>query len=326
MNAKKMTIVAACGWILSSTACQRKHGDTKSSDTASPVRGEPASLAQARASAPGVKFYEPGPERPLPTVQLNPADLTTSAGQGAMHVLVANLGAPVGTDLLNGIAKSIVLKTWPGQASVPITVSKVEDATGKAGQDGFAHIYLTPTSPLTDAWYALGIDVLPKGVAWAPKGNLFQLESGGRATRFRVGAGAVTSGVRVYSKDQGRQVVYVDLSEQVPAESTVAISYSDGKGAGCQAETPAGQPASAAPAGKDATGIALPAGAASDTKVTRIRLGCSGGLDLAQPILVNVRLGGTQAMAASGSLALAITPDSWSDSGDGGKLFKPTLP
>jgi hypothetical protein len=273
-----------------------------------------------------VEFFAPGPQRPLPTVQLEPADLTTSAGQGPLHVLVANLGAPVGTAQLNRIAQSVVLKTWPGQAIVPTTVAKVVDATGKGTQDEFAHIYLAPTTPLADAWYALAIDVLPGDVAWAPRANVFQLENGGRATRFRVGAGAVASGVRVYSKDQGRQVVYVDFSEQVPANLAVTVSYAGGSAPGCQPETSVDRPASAAAAGEDATGLALPAGAAAENNVMRIRLDCPAGIDLSQQILVNVQLGGAQAMAATGGLALAITPGGWSDSGDGGKVFKPTLP
>jgi hypothetical protein len=318
--------MVVCGWLLPATACQRKPTDVKPNEPANLAVAEPPSLVRVKAAVPGVKFFAPGPARPLPTVELDPADLTTAAGQGSMHVLVANLGAPVGTDLLKQIAQSVVLKTWPAQAVVPTTVSKIVDATGKSNQDELAHIYLTPVSPLTDAWYALAIDVLPRGVAWASNATMFQPANGGRATRFRVGSGVVTSGVRVYTKDPGRQVVYVDFSEPVSADSKVGLSYSGGALPACQTDTsvaPAGSPSAAS---KDATGMTLPQGTPTVNNVASIRLSCAGGIDLSQQILVDVRLGGSQSNAATATLALAITPDSWGDLGDGGKMFKPTLP
>ncbi len=329
MNAMKVICVAVCGWLLSTAACHRGQNDASRSQKANLVAAEPGSLTRAKASAPGVKFFGPGPVRPVPTVALEPVDLTTSVGQAPLRVRVSNLGAPVGADLLSRIARAVSLRTWPEQAAVPLVLAKIVDATGKSDADAYAHLDFTAASPLADRWYALAIDALPAGAGWGDPENTFPLPNGGRATRFRVGSGATVSSVRVYSKAQGQQLVRVDFSEPVATNtSLVTISYVGGNAPPCRPEANVAQVAKA-PAGENATGMKPPQNAGAEPGITTIRLGCAEALDLGQEIRLQVQLGGqaagAQAAAAGETLQFAIAPDSWVALEDGGKLFKPNL-
>ena len=50
-----------------------------------------------------------GPARPLPTVWLEPLDLTTQVGSSPLQVKIDNLGKPVGTGVLGAIAPALSL-------------------------------------------------------------------------------------------------------------------------------------------------------------------------------------------------------------------------
>lgn len=319
MNAKMTSWLALCGWILSTTACHR--GSTSSGQK------EVSSAANPSRTSPNLG----APTRPLPTVALEPVDLTTAASQAALHVRVSNLGAPVGSDLLYRIAQSVTLRTWPELSVIPTTVAKVVDATGKSSEDEFAHIYLAPTAALADRWYTLAMDVLPQGLGWASPANTVALANGGQGTRFRVGSGPMVASVRVYAKDAAKRVVHVDISEPVIARaSVVTLTYVDGRATDCWRESDV-TPPSGLPTAKDTTGLSQPANAAAlSDAVTSIRLSCPGALDLQQEIRLDVQLiaraTSIQGQAATSMASqLAIGGDAWVVLPDGGKMFKRNL-
>lgn len=279
----------------------------------------------------GLQRGPEGPTRPAPTVQLQPSDLTTSVGQGPFQVVVSNLGAPVGSALLNQIAKSIVLKTWPEQGVVSATVSKTVDALGSQDADQFAHIYVTPAAPLADRWYAFSIDALPDGAVWPTTSNVLALNSGSHVTRFRVGPEPIVSGVRAYDKAKGT-VIYVDFSERVSGEAqSLSISYGSGEEAPCHADSAVAF-ATGARASGNATGITPPPGAKADgASFANVALACTGAVDLQRTIQINVPSGirATSDLAAVGSgtsTTVTIGPESWFGTSDGGRAFKPSRP
>jgi len=273
--------------------------------------------------------FPDGPTRPLPTVQLEPGDLTTSFGTTQQHVLVSNLTAPVGKALLDDIAKSVSIRTWPELALVPSTVSEITDASGKSGEDQFAHIYWAPVSPLADRWYALYVEALPENATWPAFPNVLSLKDGARVARFRTGSEPVVSSVRVYSKEghpEVAQVVYVDFSERVVGDTgLVRLSYSGGEIPPCQAAPPVKPGASGTSAGETP-----PEGKEIDTSFGEAVLYCSSAVDIARPLHLEIQPGlrsnSGPALNNGELVRIAMEPEHWVDWGEAGKAFRPGVP
>jgi hypothetical protein len=314
-------------YVVMSTGCSQDQSSKAANLQTASRKSGPVDPAAVSSQAPADEGrFPPGPTRPAPTIQLEPIDLTTSTGQTPLQVLVSNLGGPVGMGPLNQIARSVTLRAWPEQTVVAVSVSKIVDATGNSDEDEFAHIYLTPSSPLADRWYALSVDALPQGISWPAFANVLDVKGGARVSRFRVGSGPVVTGVRVYAKDPTRHLVYVDFSERVAGDmKLVNVSYGGGGAPGCQPDS-ARPPASSPGA---SSGISAPAGAPADTSVTSVRLTC-GIIDMQRALQIDIPPGfrstSGPALNAGSPLRHVVNPADWVDWGQGGKLFRPSSP
>jgi hypothetical protein len=280
--------------------------------------------------ADGETRFPPGPTRPAPTIQLEPDDLTTATGQTPLQVIVSNLGAPVGPDLLGQIARAVTLKTWPNMVDVPITVSKIVDATGTSDQDEFAHIYFSTSNPLADRWYALSVLSLPAGAKWTKFANVLTLKDGSRVSRFRPGSDPVVAGIRVYAKDSSKEVVYVDFSEHVTGDvKLVELSYVGGGSIDCQTTSGNGAIPTSGTAAAN-SGMTPTAGASGSTSVGSIQLICINPIDFDRQLQLSIQPG---IVSTSGpplnngdSVRVVAGPVDWIDWDDQGKLFRPTGP
>ena len=223
---------AACGLLLPTLpACQSDDPTTSPlSDAASESNDPPPSDS---AVDDGETRFPDAPERPLPTVWFEPADLTTAFDATSFQVWVNNLTRPVGEQLLTELAASVSLVTWPELARLPILVSSIVDASGRSGEDQFAHIYLNSPSQLADRWYAIAVEALPEDAAWPLFENSLILSDGARVHRFRVGSEPIVASVRYYgtAKDQDdSHAVQVFFSENVIGDiDLIQLSYSGGE-------------------------------------------------------------------------------------------------
>lgn len=240
--------------------------------------------------------FPPGPTRPLPTVQLEPLDLATSVGSSPLHVLVSNLSAPVGQSALEAIGTSITLKTWPELELVPVTY-EYKDASGSSAEDNFAHVYLKPTSPLSDRWYALYTKELPAAVTWPAFSNVYTTKSGEKVTRFRVGSEPVIASIRHYPDDP-KQMLFVDFSERVEGDFAAKLTVP-----GCQR-----------------------ANMGEGVSANSVRFSCPG-LDRAKGLEIAVAAG-LRSVSGRDVAArhLSIGPTDWSEWGEGGRIHKPNQP
>jgi hypothetical protein len=266
--------------------------------------------------------------RPDPIVQLEPLDLTTSVGSSPLHILVANAGDPVGAELLQRIADTVKIKTWPELDDVSATVSEITDTTGNSGEDEYAHIYLAPSSQLSDRWYALYVEKLPQGVAWPVYSSTLTLADGSHVSRFRIGSEPVVASVRVLQGAQKR-AVYVDFSERISGDSSlVGLSYArNGVATSCKAQSMT--PAAVSTATDGSSGVSTNT-KPSDVSAKDIRLSCSDAVDSGQPIQLTIRPGLRSASGPSVGggrmLQFRIDPSEWRDWGNGTKLYRPTSP
>lgn len=261
--------------------------------------------------------------RPNPTVQLEPADLTTSVGDSPLHILVSNLGAPVGDELLKEIAASVTLKTWPEMVPVPVLTANAIDVAG-ANEDQYAHVYLQSAARLTDRWYALVVDALPAGVDWPTYANVFVDAKGSRMTRFRVGSQPTVASLRSVIKDAGKQVVYVDFSERITGDLSLVTLTSAGT-------TCSGQNSGAATVQTgNGTSIVMPTKGANDLTVSTVLATCSGPLDLSQRLTLTIQPGlrstSGPALNADAPRQMSFDSKEWSDWGDGAKIARPLDP
>jgi hypothetical protein len=125
--------------------------------------------------------------RPRPTVSMVPADLTSAVGPAALQVLVDNAGNAVGPAMLEAIAASVRLVTWPEDAPIPATTSAEDFEPRRDNNEpvyGSAVIRVTPASPLEERWYFLHLDRVPSGAATAGGGRLAELADGRVGARF----------------------------------------------------------------------------------------------------------------------------------------------
>lgn len=79
---------------------------------------------------------------PLPTIQFEPADLTSVVDSHSLPVGIYNLGDPVGKTVLETVAGAIHLSEWPGGNEVPIATAIHDADSAPYGSDGFAEMNL----------------------------------------------------------------------------------------------------------------------------------------------------------------------------------------
>lgn len=336
---RRVLCATICCSLMGVLGCQQENTtdpSTEMSDSDTTTTGVPPSSVADGKGAPTLTpsnssvdmeetRFPDGPTRPLPTLHLEPVDLTTSVGGSPLHVLISNLGAPVGIGVLNQIAASVTLRTWPELELVPTSVSKISDVSGKSDEDQFAHIYLEPVSPLADRWYALHVDVLPSGTAtWSAFPHVWSLTNGSRVSRFRTGSEPVVASVRVYQKEENAQVAYIDFSERIVGDLRM-IQLSDVEGrSSCRVAS-----SSNGLIGADdgSSGISPLPGEKVDNSIVSAVLTCPNALDLKQTLHLDIQPGlrsnSGPPLNGGRSVRITIEPTTWVDWGDSGKAFKP---
>jgi hypothetical protein len=258
------------------------------------------------------------PSRPGPTIiQVEPLDMTTAIGDAPMQLVVYNSGLPVGEALLNEIAQSTTLSTWPEQAAVT-TASTITDTSGRSGEDQYAHIHLSPATQLEDRWYALLVGELPKGVSWPTTPNLLKLPGGVYAARFRTGSGPVVAEVRINAK--GSSSVYLDFSEKVTGDSTLAsVSCPEDGSVKCTADSIGSS--------TEANGDG---GSTSDNGASSsIRFRCQPSFDLNKSMQIHIQPGLESVtgmpLAGGAEVNLVVQPNEWLDLSSGDTVWKPPM-
>jgi hypothetical protein len=246
------------------------------------------------------------PIHPPPTLEsVAPGDLTTSFGSAGFELLVNNWGSPVGTNLLDDIARSMSLVTWPEATPVDATTTFV-DTTGRRGEDQYAHVTLAPTFPLSERWYALSV-ALPVDVAWPTYSTLLERQAGPGIARFRVGSEPLLTTVRYVSKSLDIQVFDIGFSEPVTGSAGLLdISFADGGSLNCQ-------PAAAVVNGRGA------------------RFTCGATIDPVRDIQVEARPGLSSSTSgapldAGAPLRIVIRRADWMNFGTNGMVWKTPRP
>jgi hypothetical protein len=210
------------------TSCRQVDDGHAQPSAPPPVPGEGAvKLGTEQTEGPGDRADEPrfvegagSPLRPGPTIQIQPADLTSGIDKSAIRVGVNNLGAPVGAQALAALAQSIRLYEWPEMRDVPFTTT-VQDVTGNMhASDGYrradlAYVEVTPATPFADRWYAVVVTALPGNMARPRLSQHQRLPDGSLGARFTPGSHPTVSGIRVCDKGGGSSVVIVDFSERI---------------------------------------------------------------------------------------------------------------
>jgi hypothetical protein len=169
--------------------------------------------------------------RPLPTVQFEPPDLTSSVGASSIRVDVYNLGDAVGADVLSAVANQIHLYEWPGGREVAVTTTGHDVDGPKYGMDGYkrnesAYVSVQPVTPLTDQWYIVKLLSLPSRVTAPTSKAHLMLPDGTMGARFAPGSHPVVAGLRICDKGQGNAIAMLDFSERVnyvPGAATVDL-------------------------------------------------------------------------------------------------------
>lgn len=313
---EKVLLVALCG----AAAC---NGGFVASSAMDDAQAPPADRADAAVIDDAQATV--GPTRPLPAVYFEPVDRTTSVSATMpLHVVVSNLGAPVGAGLLQDIAAAFWLRTWPELDEVPIAVSQIVDTSGRSGEDQYAHIYFTPEPSLADRWYAFGADVLPMTAVWSTWFAPSAIMNSGRSARFRIGSAPMLWGMQVIFKDPTTQAVYIHFSEAITGDaSAIQLSSAGGGGPRCQPTV------GAVIVSGDAASLVPPPDAASEVATATVPLRCTG-VDLDDTLFIDIHPGlrSTSGVLFNGGapLHVDIAPSAWRDSADGGKVFTPAWP
>lgn len=265
-----------------------------------------------------------GPPMPGPTiVQVEPIDMATSIGTTPIQLIVSNSGGPVGQATLTQIAAAVSLKTYPEMGDVPLAISNIVDTTGQPGQDAYAHIYLSPKSPLADRWYGLSVGALPSTVNWPPFPSMLALAGGANMARFRPGSDPMVAGVRSYAKAGGVSIAYVDFSERVTgAVNAIQLAYADGAATSCVADDPAAPtPIADTPNAGVTSGKAQAA-----TSFSTLSFNCGAAIDYGRPIVLSIAQGLKSTSGAALNRGAAaqhtIAPADWTSWAGGGKLWR----
>jgi hypothetical protein len=171
--------------------------------------------------------HSTGSGRPLPVVRLVPEDVSTGIGDGPLQVEVDNSGLPVGAELLNRLASTVSLVSWPGNVPV-VTRTRITDATERR-ENGFqvfgaATIQVEPVLPLGPGWYLLKVDLDPKTTRTLPTVLSMANASGGLASRFTRTSQPRLRRVRRFPGPDGAGKVVLDFSERLQAGASAAMA------------------------------------------------------------------------------------------------------
>jgi hypothetical protein len=204
--------------------------------------GVPAVVAVAK---PGPMTMAP-PERgrhhaapmPLPTIELEPKDLSSGLGSGPIKVKVNNWGRPVGEDVLKALAREVHLYGQDTKSEVRVAAT-IRDVPPRADHapNGYpvtpmAEIEIQPKKPLGDGWYTLRVHAVPEGLAKPRFGSRQTLPDGSIGARLSTASHPRPASVRVCDKEGGEKVVIVDWSEPVvyPQDPTTMATLQETSG------------------------------------------------------------------------------------------------
>jgi hypothetical protein len=272
--------------------------------------------------------YPHGPDGPTPALQLEPMDMMTAVGDSPLHVLVSKLDAADASSVLERVASAVKLRTWPELEEVPTSSSKSVETSTSTMEAGYGHVYLQPTAPLTDRWYALVLDFVPPGVELPTFASVHKTEAGQHISRFRVGSQPVVTGVRLYQKEGDVQVAYVDFSERILGDALgVVVTGPAGKCQGAPLST-APNP-SRFPSRGEGAAEEVPSGSATST--SSVQLICSGRLDVREDLNLEIKPGFRSAsgpqLNAGKALRVKANAAGWSDwGGPAGKQLRLAMP
>jgi hypothetical protein len=236
----KSNIVVFAIFLSSSVSCHR-------GDNPGPASLERVARAESPA-APAATPAKPGPmsmmgldirhraaPAPLPTIELEPKDLSSGLGSSPIKVKVHNWGRPVGEDVLKSLAREVHLYEPDGRREVGVTVAIRDVAPGDDyGPNGYrrnpmAEIEIQPTQPLGDGWYTLKVASVPQGLARPRFGSTQTLADGSIGARLTTASRPRPSSVRVCDKENGETVVIVDWSEPIvyPQDPTAVATLQE---------------------------------------------------------------------------------------------------
>ena len=153
----------------------------------------------------------------IPLALVRPYDLTSAAGTTPPSIVVfQSLGGLIGPLLVEaGAAAHLV--TWPEGAE--IAADRV--VSDPAGSGATASITLVPKAPLSDRWYQLRVDSLPKGIVWHPTAYQTRHPDGSATTRFRPGSDAQVARVTLCQKPTLQEGI-VTFSERIDTGTSPA--------------------------------------------------------------------------------------------------------
>jgi hypothetical protein len=150
-------------------------------------------------------------------------DISTSVGESPLRVNFP-AGHPAG-DLLQRVARSVLLRTWPELEAVEITTEAVEFSEAKfpTRTDSTVRPYvpmpsvlIKPVVRLADRWYVLSVEAQPD--RYFSEQFHFPLPDGSMGARFRVGSQLAVREVR-HVMEQGASYVIVEFTERVRVAS-----------------------------------------------------------------------------------------------------------
>ena len=240
---------------LSSVSCHRGHdpvpaplpleGVARAALPAVPgvTPGVPAVVAVAKPGPMSTMGPELGRCRsapvPLPTIELEPKDLTSGLGSAPIKVKVNNWGRPVGEDVLKALAREVHLygQDSASEVSVAATIRDVPPGADHAPngyrRNPMAEIEIQPTKPLGDGWYTLKVHSVPQGLAKPRFGSSQTLADGSIGARLSTASHPRPSSVRICDKEGGEKVVIVDWSEPIvhPPDPTALATLQETSGA-----------------------------------------------------------------------------------------------
>lgn len=181
------------------------------------VQGPPDSPGETRHPS---WLENPAPPRPLPTIQIQPLDLTSSVGASPIVVGLNSSGRPVGEALLKALASEIRLYELDAGNEIAITTTIQDVSSETYGPGGYprsqlASVRVEPKEPLRDVWHVVKVLAVPPGVERPRFSALQTLPNGTLGARFAAGSHPRPSAIRVCSKEKDVVVAIVDWSERI---------------------------------------------------------------------------------------------------------------
>jgi hypothetical protein len=185
--------------------------------TAPPQSDPRQNLFPTPSPSPSPKLL-PGPTRPAPRIWFEPLDLATNVGDTIPGIGIDADGFAVDDSVLSSVQRSLSLASWPGLTPVPSDVTAAQ-ADPKA--DPRAHVYATPSKPLSDGWHVLRLAALPVGLAEPTYPSDTKFADGSIGVRFRRDSAPMLWSVRICEKG-AEHAIEIDLTERVVSAKSIA--------------------------------------------------------------------------------------------------------